>query len=59
MHVAGLVIPVPEDKMHQDERFDTAGNPPFDAKRLILGCFAPIFVMGRSPGPEGAVPPHD
>ena len=36
-----------EEKMHQDERMDTAGAPPFDAKRLILGCFAPIFSMGR------------
>ena len=36
-----------EAKMHQDERMDTAGAPPFDAKRLILGCFEPIFSMGR------------
>ena len=36
-----------EEKMHQDERMDTAGEPPFDASRLILGCFAPIFAMGR------------
>ena len=34
-----------EEKMHQDARM--AGEPPFDAKRLILGCFAPIFSMGR------------
>ena len=36
-----------EEKMHQDARMDSAGEPPFDAKRLILGCFAPIHVMGR------------
>ena len=37
-----------EEKMHHDERMDTAGEPPFDAKRLILGCFEPIFEMGRA-----------
>jgi uncharacterized protein YbaA (DUF1428 family) len=36
-----------EEKMHRDERMDTAGEPPFDARRLILGCFEPIFSMGR------------
>ncbi|HEY0266570.1 MAG TPA: DUF1428 domain-containing protein [Rhizomicrobium sp.] len=36
-----------EEKMHQDPRMDSAGTPPFDAKRLILGCFAPIVTMGR------------
>jgi uncharacterized protein YbaA (DUF1428 family) len=36
-----------EAKMHEDERLDTSGEPPFDAKRLILGCFEPIFSMGR------------
>jgi uncharacterized protein YbaA (DUF1428 family) len=36
-----------EAKMHEDPRMDAAGEPPFDAKRLILGCFAPIFAMGR------------
>ncbi len=40
-----------EAKMHRDERMDTAGEPPFDASRLILGCFEPIFSMGR--GKEG------
>ncbi len=48
MYVAGLVIPVPEEKMHEDGRFDTAGEPPFDPKRLICGCFAPIFSMRRA-----------
>ena len=33
--------------MHEDERMETAGEPPFDARRLILGCFEPIFSMGR------------
>ena len=39
-----------EHKMHEDERLDASGEPPFDAKRLILGCFKPIFSMGRSDG---------
>ncbi len=37
-----------EEELHEDPRMDTAGEPPFDAKRLILGCFQPMFVMGRS-----------
>ena len=36
-----------EARMHDDPRMDTAGEPPFDAKRLILGCFEPILTMGR------------
>jgi uncharacterized protein YbaA (DUF1428 family) len=36
-----------EDRMHEDPRMDAAGQPPFDASRLILGCFSPIAVMGR------------
>jgi uncharacterized protein YbaA (DUF1428 family) len=36
-----------EAKMHADERMDSAGEPPFDAKRLILGCFEPMVSMGR------------
>jgi uncharacterized protein YbaA (DUF1428 family) len=35
-----------EARMHQDPRMDEA-RPPFDASRLILGCFQPIAVMGR------------
>jgi uncharacterized protein YbaA (DUF1428 family) len=35
-----------EEKMHHDPRME-AGEPPFDAKRLILGCFQPIVAMGR------------
>ena len=83
MYVAGLVIPVPGDrmeayrkwaensaqffreygcleivecwedftaaekKMPHDPRMDSAGDPPFDAKRLILGCFTPLLSIGR------------
>ena len=36
-----------EAKMHEDPRMEASGEPPFDAKRLILGCFEPIFSMGR------------
>lgn len=36
-----------EERMHHDPRMDTAGDPPFDARRLILGCFQPIACMGR------------
>ncbi len=36
-----------EAKMHDDGVLDTAGDPPFDAGRLILGCFSPVFAMGR------------
>lgn len=37
-----------EEKMHQDPRMDELGDLPFDAKRLILGCFKPLFTMGRN-----------
>src|SRR5579872_6500837 len=36
-----------ETKMHEDGSLDTATQPPFDAGRLILGCFQPLAVMGR------------
>lgn len=36
-----------ETKMHADGSLDTSEEPPFDARRLILGCFQPVFVMGR------------
>ncbi len=36
-----------EAKMHEDARFEVSGEIPFDAKRLIYGCFAPIYMMGR------------
>lgn len=37
-----------ETRMHEDGVLDTAGDPPFDAKRLILGCFQPLVTMGRA-----------
>ncbi len=37
-----------EAKMHADGRLEVAGEIPFDPKRLILGCFTPIHVMGRA-----------
>lgn len=36
-----------EQRMHDDPRMDAAGAPPFDASRLILGCFQPIATLGR------------
>jgi uncharacterized protein YbaA (DUF1428 family) len=36
-----------EAKMHEDAVLDGGGEPPFDARRLILGCFEPVAVMGR------------
>ena len=36
-----------EARMHQDPRMDSAGSPPFDPSRLILGCFTPILSLGR------------
>jgi uncharacterized protein YbaA (DUF1428 family) len=37
-----------EEKMHQDPRMEITGDIPFDTKRMILGCFKPIHVMGRT-----------
>jgi uncharacterized protein YbaA (DUF1428 family) len=37
-----------EEKMHRDPRMEITGDIPFDAKRMILGCFKPIHVMGRA-----------
>jgi uncharacterized protein YbaA (DUF1428 family) len=36
-----------EAKMHEDGILDSAADPPFDPRRLILGCFEPLFAMGR------------
>jgi len=36
-----------EQKMRTDPRAEPSGEIPFDNRRLILGCFAPLFVMGR------------
>lgn len=41
------VLDVAEERMHADAVLDVAGEIPFDASRLIVGCFAPIFTMGR------------
>jgi hypothetical protein len=27
--------------------FEISGEIPFDPKRLILGCFKPVYTMGR------------
>ena len=37
-----------EERMHQDPRMDSAGAPPFDGSRLILGAFTPLVMAGRS-----------
>jgi uncharacterized protein YbaA (DUF1428 family) len=39
-----------ETRMHEDGALDFDGEIPFDASRLILGCFKPISVMGRGHG---------
>jgi uncharacterized protein YbaA (DUF1428 family) len=36
-----------EAKMREDARFEISGEIPFDPKRLILGCFRPVHMMGR------------
>ena len=36
-----------EAKMRDDPRFEPSGEIPFDPKRLILGCFKPVYTMGR------------
>jgi len=40
-------LEVAEARMREDERFEVSGEIPFDPKRLILGCFKPIYAMGR------------
>jgi len=37
-----------EARMRDDVRFEVPGDIPFDPKRLILGCFKPIYAMGRA-----------
>ena len=37
-----------EARMHADQRLEVSGEIPFDPKRLILGCFTPIHIMGRT-----------
>ena len=36
-----------EARMREDARLEVSGEIPFDARRLILGCFEPIYTMGR------------
>jgi uncharacterized protein YbaA (DUF1428 family) len=36
-----------ETRMHEDNALDVSGEIPFDASRMILGCFKPISTMGR------------
>ena len=36
-----------EERMHESGALDVEGEIPFDASRMILGCFAPMAVMGR------------
>jgi uncharacterized protein YbaA (DUF1428 family) len=35
-----------EDRMHAEDALE-GGPPPFDASRMILGCFSPLAVTGR------------
>ena len=37
-----------EARMHEDKRLEVSGEIPFDPKRLILGCFKPVYTMGRA-----------
>ena len=37
-----------EEKMHADGVLEVTGEIPFDARRLILGCFKPLYTMGRA-----------
>ena len=37
-----------EARMRDDQRFEVSGEIPFDARRLILGCFTPLHTMGRA-----------
>lgn len=37
-----------EAAMRTDKRFDVPDDIPFDAKRLIFGCFEPIYTVGRT-----------
>ena len=38
-----------ETKMHEDGALEYDGEAPFDASRLIYGCFSPLHSMGRNP----------
>jgi len=45
-----------EERMHADGVLEVTGEIPFDARRLILGCFTPICTMGRDEPPKRAGP---
>ena len=36
-----------EAKLHESGRLDGSGEPPFDARRLIVGCFDTVFTFRR------------
>jgi uncharacterized protein YbaA (DUF1428 family) len=36
-----------EARMHADDALNVTGEIPFDASRMILGCFRPLSRMGR------------
>ena len=38
-----------ESRMHEDNALEIDGEIPFDASRLVFGCFKPIHMMGRPP----------
>jgi uncharacterized protein YbaA (DUF1428 family) len=46
-NISKVALDDAENRMHADGVLDTAGDPPFDAQRLIVGCFTPISTMGR------------
>jgi hypothetical protein len=37
-----------EEKMREDKCLEVSGEIPFDPKRLTLGCFKPLYTMGRA-----------
>lgn len=37
-----------EALLHESGRLDVHGDIPFDPKRLVVGCFEPIFTFGRT-----------
>ena len=45
-----------EEKMHRDPRMEITGDMPFDPRRLIMGCFKPIHMMGRDELPIDTYP---
>jgi uncharacterized protein YbaA (DUF1428 family) len=36
-----------EALLHESGRLDVHGEIPFDPKRLVVGCFEPIYTFGR------------